>query len=50
MSISTFFMIQCAIFCSYCFLPMFKFDPVKQISVQFIFRSIIGTEALLIKF
>jgi len=29
---------------------MLKFDPVEQISVQFIFRSIIGIEALLIKF
>jgi len=50
MSIWTFFMIQCAIFCSYCFLPILKFDPVEQISVQFIFWSIIGIEALLSKF
>jgi len=27
--------------------PILKFDPVEQISVQFIFRSIIGIEALL---
>jgi len=50
MSISTFFMIQCAIFFSYCFLPILKFDHVEQISVQFTFRSIIGIEALLSKF
>jgi len=50
MSISTFFMIQYAIFCSYCFLPILKFDPVEQISVQFIFLSIIGIETLLSTF
>jgi len=43
-------MIQCAIFCSYCFSPILKVDPVEQISVQFIFRSIIGIEGLLSKF
>jgi len=32
------------------FLPILKFDPVEQIFVQFIFRSIIGIEALLSKF
>jgi len=50
MSISTIFMIQCAISWSYCFLPILKFDPVEQNSVQFVFRSIIGIEALLSKF
>jgi len=50
MSILTFFMIQCAIFCSYWFLPILKFDPVQQVTVQFIFWSIIGIEALLSKF
>ena len=50
MFISTFFMIQCAIFCSYWFFPILKFDPVEQISVQFIYQSIIGIEALLSKF
>jgi len=43
-------MIQCAIFCSYCFSPILKVDPVEQISVQFILRSIIGIEGLLSKF
>jgi len=37
MSISTFFIIECAIFYIYCFLPILKFYPVEQISVQFIF-------------
>jgi len=46
MSISAFFVIQYAIFCSCCFLPILKLYPVEQISVQFIFRSIIGIEAL----
>jgi len=46
MSISTFFKRHCAIFCSYCFLPILKFYTVEQISVQFIFRSVIGIEAL----
>ena len=50
MSISKFCMIQCAVFCSYCFSPILKFDPVEQTSVQFIFRSIIGIEASLTKF
>jgi len=49
MSISTFFKRR-AISCSYCFLPILKFYPVEQISVQFIFRSIIGIEALRSKF
>jgi len=44
MSISAFFKIQCPICCSYCFLPTLKLYPVQQISVQFIFRSIIGLE------
>jgi len=35
---------------SYCFLPILKFYPVEQICVQFIFRSIIGIEALRSKF
>ena len=42
MSISTFLKRHCAIFCSYCFLQILKFYPVEQISVQFIFRSIIA--------
>jgi len=50
MSISTFFMIQCAIFCSYWFLPILKFDPVEQISLPFTFQAIIRIEALLSKF
>jgi len=49
MSISTFFVIQSTIFCTYCFLPILKFYPVEQISVQFIL-SIIRIEALHSKF
>jgi len=44
MLISTFFIIQCAICCSYCLSPVLKFYAVQQISVQFIFRSIIRIE------
>ena len=39
MSISTFFI--SSVCGSYCFLPILTFYPVEQISVQFIFRSII---------